>query len=134
MTRRRQGSRPCSAVAGFDSQRGQSTVELVMLLPVVAVLVLALVQIGLLVRVRVMITHSAREAVREAAVGGSDAEVRRIAAAAGDLDSARLDVKVRRVRDRVTVELHYDDPTEVPVVGALIGDAGFEARATMRLE
>ena len=121
-------------MAGFDSQRGQSTVELVMLLPVVAVLVLALVQIGLLVRVRVMITHSAREAVREAAVGGSDAEVRRIAAAAGDLDSARLDVKVRRVRDRVTVELHYDDPTEVPVVGALIGDAGFEARATMRLE
>lgn len=103
-------------------------------MPVLVTLLLALVQIGLLVRVRVMVTHAAREAVREAAVGADDDEVRAAAAAAGDLDPRRLQVSVSRAGDRVAVEVRYRDPTEVPIVGALLGDARFDARATMRLE
>lgn len=116
------------------NQRGQSTVELALLLPVLALLMLALIQVGLLVRVRVMVTHAAREAVREAAVGGDDDAVRRAAAAAADLDPRRIAVGVSRAGERVTVNIRYDDPTDVPIVGALLGDARFEARATMRLE
>ena len=116
------------------NQRGQSTVELALLLPVLALLMLALIQVGLLVRVRVMVTHAAREAVREAAVGGDDDDVRRAAAAAADLDPRRIAVGVSRAGERVTVNIRYDDPTDVPIVGALLGDARFEARAAMRLE
>lgn len=116
------------------NHRGQSTVELALLLPVLAVLMLALIQVGLLVRVRVMVTHAAREAARVAAVGVDDDGVRRAAAAAADLDPRRIGVRVSRAGERVTVEVRYDDPTEVPVVGALLGDARFDARATMRLE
>lgn len=103
-------------------------------MPVLVALLLALVQIGLLVRVRVMVTHAAREAVREAAVGADDDDVRAAAAAAGDLDPRRLEVSVSRAGDRVAVEVRYRDPTEVPIVGALLADARFDARATMRLE
>ena len=104
------------------------------MLPFFALMLLAVVQIGLLVRTRLLVTHAAREAVREAAVGGSDGEVRAAAAGASSLDARRLVVTVFRSGGRATVELLYTDPTDVPVVGPLVGDAVFSANATMRLE
>ena len=113
---------------------GQSTVELALVLPFFALMLLAVVQIGLLTRTRLLVTHIAREAVREAAVGGDAHEVRVAATVASDLDPSRLEVRVIHVGRRVTVELSYTDPTDVPVVGSLVGDAVFYASATMRLE
>ena len=105
-----------------------------MVMPFFALMLLALVQVGLLVRTRVLVTHAAREAVRSAAVGVSDGGVRSAALAASDLDPGRLTVSVRRADGRAVVELRYAEPTDVPLVGPLISDAVFEARATMRLE
>lgn len=104
------------------------------MMPFFALMMLALVQVGLLVRTRVLVTHAAREAVRSAAVGVSDGAVRSAAVAASDLDSGRLTVFVQRAGGRAIVELRYVEPTDVPLVGPLISDAVFEARATMRLE
>ncbi|MCY4665284.1 MAG: pilus assembly protein [Acidimicrobiaceae bacterium] len=115
-------------------QAGQATVEFVLVMPFFALMLLAVVQVGLLVRARVLVTHAAREAVRSAAVGVADGEVRAAALAAADLDPRRLRVSVRRANGRATVELRYAEPTDVPLVGSLVGDAVFEARATMRLE
>jgi len=103
-------------------------------MPFFALMLLAVVQVGLLVRTRVLVTHAAREAVRSAAVGVSDTEVRSAALAAADLDPRRLVVSVRRAGGRATVELRYAERTDVPLVGPLVSDAVFEARATMRLE
>ncbi len=108
--------------------------EFALLMPFFALMLLAVVQVGLLVRTRVLVTHAAREAVRSAAVGMGDGEVRSAALAASDLDPERLTASVHRVGGRVTVELRYADPTDVPLVGPLVSDAVFEARATMRLE
>ena len=115
-------------------QLGQSTVEFALVVPFLALMLLTVVQVGLLVRTRVLVTHAAREAVRSAAVGGGDGEVRSAALAAADLDPLRLHVLVRRGGGRATVELRYVEATDVPVVGPLVGDAVFEASATMRLE
>ena len=115
-------------------QRGQSTVEFVLVTPFFALMLLTIIQVGLLVRTRVLVTHATREAVRAAAVGGTDAEVRSAAAAAAGLDPRRLQVLVRRSGGRATVELQYREATDVVVVGSLVGDATFESRATMRLE
>ncbi len=108
--------------------------EFVLVLPFFALMLLTVVQIGLLARTRVLVTHAAREAVREAAVGGADDDVRAAAVASADLDPHRLAVTVIRSDSRVTVELLYIDPTDVPMVGPLIGDATFSSDATMRLE
>ena len=47
---------------------GQATVEVALLLPLLALLLLAVVQVGLVVRDQVLVTHAAREAARAAAV------------------------------------------------------------------
>ncbi len=104
------------------------------MMPFFALMLLAVVQVGLLVRARVLVTHAAREAVRSAAVGVSDGQVHSAAVAAADLDPRRLVVSVRRAGGRATVQLIYTEPTDVPLVGPLVGDAVFEASATMRLE
>ena len=52
----------------LHGERGQATVEAALVLPLVALLLLAVVQIGLLVRTELLVTHAAREAVRAAAV------------------------------------------------------------------
>ena len=108
--------------------------ELALAMPFFALMLLVVVQVGLLVRTRVLVTHSAREAVRSAAVGVSDREVRSAAIVAADLDPSRLAVVVHRADGKATVQLLYTEPAEVPLVGSLVGDVTFEARATMRLE
>src|SRR4051794_19950096 len=72
--------------------RGQSTVELALVLPAVLVLALALVQIGLVVRDQVRVTHAAREAARAAAVTPDPDGARRAAEQSGGLVADRLDV------------------------------------------
>ena len=117
--------------------RGQATVELALCLPVVCLLLLVVVQVGLVVRDQVLTTHAAREAARTAAVdarGGAPAEAAR---AAGPLDPARLSVRVggrAGPGSRVRVEVTYRAPTDVPLVGALLGDVPLHASVTMRVE
>ncbi len=117
-----------------DASRGQATVESALLIPFVALLLLALVQVGLLVHARVMVTHAAREGVRVAAVGGSDDEIREAVAVAGDLALHRLRVEIARESGTVTVQVSYTDPTSVPLVGSMIHDVELVARARMRIE
>lgn len=117
-----------------DRRAGQATVEFVLIMPLLVLLTLAIVQVGLLVRTRVLVTHAAREAVREAAVGGSDSEVWAAAAAAGPLSPDRLVVSVASSGGRVEVSVHYEAATDVILVGPLLGEVGFDASATMRLE
>ena len=121
--------------AGVD--RGQSTVEFALVLPLVLLVLLVVVQVGLVVRDQVLVVHAAREAARAAAVGQSDDEVARAAARAGPLDGDRLAVVVERsggAEGSVTVQVSYRCPTDLPLVGPLIPDARLTARAVMRQE
>jgi len=117
---------------GRDS--GQATVELALLLPFFALLLMAIIQVGLVVHARVMVTHAAREGARVAAVGATDAEVHQAVAVAGDLVVHRLSVEVERADGAATVTVVYVDPTSVPLVGAMLGDVELVGAATMRLE
>jgi len=116
------------------SDKGQATVEAALLLPFIALLLLAVVQVGLVVRSRILITHAAREGVRAAAVGGSDDDVRTAVAIAGDLPVQRLEVEVQRTGGTAEVKVTYRDPTDVPLIGGLVGDAEIVAVARMRIE
>lgn len=113
---------------------GQGTVELVVLLPVVVILALAVAQIGVLVQHRVMLTHAAREVARAASVAGGEVDPASATGLDGGLDTSRLDVETRLAGGSVIVELRYRDPTDVPLVGALVPDVLLEARASMLVE
>lgn len=125
---------------GRNTDAGQASVELALALPFVFVLLLGLVQVGVVVRDQVLVVHAAREAVRQAAVGGmSDARraATRAALAGSGLKPDRLQVLVHPApgaSDRVEARLQYRVPTEVVLVGRLIGDVTVEARAVMRRE
>lgn len=123
MTRRREG--------------GQATVEVALLLPLVATMLLGVVQVGLVVRDQVLVTHAAREAARAAAVAPTEAAARSGAEEAARLDPARLAVELSgstQPGGRLTVTVRYRSPTTVPLVGALVGDRTLTATATMRVE
>lgn len=120
-----------------ERQHGQATVELALLLPVVVLLVLAVLQVGLLARDVVLVTHASREAVRAAATDADPLAARRAAVDSSGLVDDRLQVTVTGrggPGSRVSVSVTYRAPTSVPVVGALLGDRTIRSAATMRVE
>ena len=117
---------------------GQATVELALVLPLVALVVLSALQVGLVLRDHVLVVHAAREAARAAAVADTD---RSGAATEGARRSAALDPGALQVDavdvgggEWVRVELAYTNGTDVPLVGVLLPDVTLRADATMRAE
>jgi hypothetical protein len=110
-------------------------VELALALPLVFVVLLAAVQVLLVGRDQLAVVHAAREGARAAAVAADvTGEGTRAATAASGLDTDRLSIAVHDDGDRVTVVVRYTAPTNVPLVGALVGDVVVTGRATMRAE
>jgi Flp pilus assembly protein TadG len=112
-------------------------VELALLLPVVVLLLLAVLQVGLLGRDLLLVTHASREAARAAAVEAEPGAARRAAIASSGLRADRVDVQISG-RDgpgsRVRVTVSYRAPTSVPIVGRLLGDRVLHSAVTMRVE
>lgn len=113
---------------------GQATVEVALLLPVVVLLALAIGQVAVVAHARVLVTHAAREGARLAAVGESDGAVREAVFERSTLRRDRIDVRVVRRATTVEVTVRYLDPTDVALVGPLIGGVELVAVAVMRRE
>ena len=117
------------------NDRGQAAVEVALALPLVFIVLLAAVQVLLIGRDQLAVVHAAREGARAAAVAADAVgEGTRAARAASGLDDGRLAVAVQGGADRVTVVVRYRAPTDVPLVGALVGDVVVTGTATMRTE
>lgn len=118
-------------------ERGQATVELALVLPLVALLMLAIVQLAVIARDQNLVSHAAREAARAAAVDADPDVAVQAAERAGPLDPRRMQVRVRGrdgVGSRVQVTVRYTTRVGVPGVGVAVGDVVLEAKATMRVE
>lgn len=117
---------------------GQSTVEFVLVLPVLLLAVLVVVQVGLVVRDSLVVQDLAREAARAAAVEPRQVVVDQvIRQGSARLDPQRTLVSLDRGVDSgqfVTATVGYESPTSVPIVGLLIGDVYLSAAVTMRVE
>lgn len=115
---------------------GQATVEVALVLPFLVVLLLAMAQVGLIIRAQVMVIHAAREAARAVAVD-SGADARSAALMASTLDPGRTDVVVSGSLEpggHVTVSVNYLVETRIPLANALVGDVELEGEATMLVE
>lgn len=108
-------------------ERGQATVELAVALPVLAVALLLVVQVGLVIRAHVLVVHAAREAARAAAVGEE-------LPPPDGLDPARTTVALAAAGGRVSATVTYLLRTDVPMVGTLVPDLEVRGAATMRVE
>ena len=81
--------------SALERQHGQATVELALAMPVVMLAVLAVLQVGLVVRDQVRVQHAAREGARVAAVDPARSAARTAALGASGLDPARTSVAPR---------------------------------------
>jgi Flp pilus assembly protein TadG len=121
---------------------GQATVEMALAFPLVALMLLAVVQVTLVARDQIAVIHAAREGARAAALSGAGpGDGLAAARSATALDAGRLSVGVsgrlsvgvsRGAEVRVTVR--YRSRTDVAIVGRLLGDITVQATATMRAE
>ena len=116
---------------------GQAAVELALVLPLVAIVLLCVVQVALVLRDQLLVTHVAREAAREAAVDPTPGSAERAANRASSLKRPRLRTETSHhggFPEVVIVEVTYQSPTDVPLVGALVPDVSVGAKAAMRVE
>ena len=118
--------------------RGQSTVEFAMILPLVALVLLLLVQAGLVVRDQLLVSHAAREAARAAAVSENDRAGAALEAArqSGPLERDRLSgtVAMGGGGTAVRVVITYRSPTELAVIGPLVPAITLSSSVVMRVE
>ena len=118
-----------------SGDRGQAAVELALCLPFVLLLLLLLVQLGLVVRAQLLVTHAAREGARAAAVASDPRTAAQLAAEkATGLSASRLLLGTIVGPTRVTVHARLRVPTDLPIVGPLIPDLVLESDTTMHRE
>ncbi|MBP6728510.1 MAG: pilus assembly protein [Microthrixaceae bacterium] len=117
--------------------RGQATVEAVVVLPVIVVVLLALVQVGLVLRDHVAVTTAARAAARVAVVEPDTAAVRRAAIGSTGLRSDRVLVSLEgdaSPGSLVTVRVRYREAGALPLVGRLVDGLVLEERVVVMVE
>jgi Flp pilus assembly protein TadG len=114
-------------------ERGQVTVEFALLLPVVVLVALAIIQIALVARDQLALTHAAREAARAASVNPDPGAAE--AAAHRTVPDAHVRVTDRpEVGEEIGVVVVHVSKTDLPLIGPLIPDVTQVAGATMRVE
>jgi Flp pilus assembly protein TadG len=131
-----------AAVCHIRSERGQTAVEFAFVLPLLAVLLLAIVQFGVAFNNYETVTDAARVGARNAILvrlGGSTVNNARQAArnAASDLDGSKFDVTVTspnwtEAGNDVTVTATY--PYEIDLLGWVVASGKLTSTVKERLE
>ena len=101
------------------------------------VVVLALVQVGLVVRDHILVVHSAREAARAAAVAPTTEAAAAAALAATGLDPDKLTVETtggRTTGGLLQVTVRYRPEPAVPIVDRLFPALTIQETLTVRVE
>ena len=122
---------------GCRNARGQSTVELALCLPALAIVLGFVVEVAMIASDQARLWHGAREAARVAVVDPDEDAVREAAARSGldDIDvSINPDSGYRVQGEPLEVVLTFRPEGHVPVVGTLFDDVELRATATMRIE
>lgn len=120
-------------------QSGTAAVEFALVLPLVLTIALALVQVGLLVRDRLLVESAARAGARAAAIQADPGAVNdAVVGSVHGLDPSGLTVSIARSGaqgDPVTVTVGYVSVVRVPFVSWLFGGSvSMESDATDRQE
>ena len=109
------------------NDRGQATVEVALVVPLLAALALCLVWVAMIGAHQIAIVDAGRAAVRVASVGGDDAACRVAAVtAAPGLDPARMDLRFTRSGGQVRVRVRYREAPPLAVLGRLVAPMTLE--------
>jgi Flp pilus assembly protein TadG len=120
-------------------ERGQAMVEFALVLPVLAILIIAIAQLGLLLNAYLEVTDAARVGARKASVSRTqdDGVAAAIAAAresTSNLDEDELDVTVtpQPWAKGTPIEVRVTYPVSIDIFGLVVKSGVLEAEATAR--
>jgi len=117
------------------AERGQSTVELAMIIPVVVLLILLCVQTALVLRDRLLVVHAARAAARAVIVEPNQRAAEAVLLRQGaPISSATVTVSGGTSGGSlatVTVRLRA---TQVPIVGRVVASTVLQERLVVMVE
>lgn len=109
---------PRGLIARLGGERGQGSAEMMGLLPVLAIVILALWQVGLLGYTYLLAGHAAREGSRELAVNTLDTRTKKPFRDAAEEDLPKAWLKGAKIEidkdDPVTVNVHLKVPIVLP--------------------
>jgi hypothetical protein len=116
-------------------QRGQATVELAMLLPVVVMVLLVVLQVALVARDRLAVVHSTRVVARTVIVDPSpEAAARSLRAQGGAAASGRVSLSGSlRPGGLATVTVSMP-ASRAPIIGRVVADVTLRERLTVYVE
>jgi Flp pilus assembly protein TadG len=118
-------------------QSGQATVELALCLPVIAVLLAALLQVGVIVSDQTRLWDAAREAARVAVVDPNPQAITQAAERSGlapVTTSIRPQAALRAQGRPLTITLAYRPRAVLPLLRGVVDGIELHAAATMRIE
>lgn len=120
------------------SEHGQALVETAITLPILALLLLGMVDGGRICSAWIVVTNASREGARVAAVGGSESDVlSRVQDAMPNLTPYTVQTTNigGAAGDSVTVDVSHDVTLITPLIGAILGNVvTVDSTAVMRLE
>lgn len=115
--------------------RGQATVEAALLLPLLALLLLAVAQAGVIVRDQVHLTRATSAAARAAMVDPSEAAARSaIVENGGGLAIESVSLQGSRSPGSLLTVSAVASPTRLPLVGAAVGSIRLHESLVVRIE
>lgn len=126
------------------NEKGQSMVELALILPIIIVILFGILEFGRIFHSYLVITHAAREGVRYGTVGKTDAEIIGRIREAAPLPEADTKLHVTKLEPSqssrtsglpLTVEITYDIALITPIFSDFLPNpVTLRAQSTMRVE
>ena len=116
-----------------ESLRGQAAVELALVMPVVVIFMLLILQVGLVVREQIALIHACGAAARAASIADSPSEAASSVFSASSFGDA-AEITVATNDGMVTVDVVFDHPTNLAIVGFFLPDITLRATATYQLQ
>lgn len=119
--------------------KGQATVEMALVLPILIWLLVGLVDVARMANAYLILQHAAREAVRLGITGASDSQVtERATSAAATLDTATLSISITPAGSRttgsdITVTISYRYRV-LALMGIIGTEVPLQGRLTARVE
>ena len=112
---------------------GQATVEFALVIPVIAIFLLLIVQVGLVVEKKILVTNSSREAARILSVENNSE--RAVAKAQEILKDANVSISRPSTQgEYLTVTVSKVVKSNMPILGVIFPDVTVSSKTSMRIE
>ncbi len=116
-----------------SSEAGQSTVEFALIIPVIAIFLMLILQVGVVVKQKILVTNSSREAARILSVENDFGKA--TMKAKETVNGAEVIIsRPANQGEYLTVTIKDVVKSKMPILGVIFPDISVTSKTTMRVE